>query len=104
VKLCGFEGCSHKAKSHGLCASHNRQRLRGTPLRPLAAPRGRQGSGRRGPRADRRRTEPPCSFEGCGRPNNGKGLCAAHRAQRKQGRPLVPVGAAKRWWWPIESM
>jgi hypothetical protein len=99
--VCSFVSCERQAKARGLCVGHVRQFYRGRPLRPLGAPRGRNGHGvSHGPIG--RRTPPTCSFEGCGRPNNGGGLCAAHRAQRRQGRPLVPIGAAKRWWWPIE--
>jgi hypothetical protein len=95
---CAYEGCGKPRVAHGLCMGHYRQQLRGTPLRPLGLPRGRNASGRAGPRKPR----PRCTFEGCGRPRNGKGLCAAHRAQKAQGRRLVPIGAAKRWWWPVE--
>jgi hypothetical protein len=98
--VCSFEGCDHKRKARGLCMGHVRQFYRGQPLRPLGSPRGRNGRGTCG----RRRTQPlTCSFDGCGREPNGKGLCAAHRAQKAQGRKLVPVGAAKRWWYPIEG-
>lgn len=93
--VCSFEGCGGKRKALGLCWAHYAQQRRGQELRPLLP--------YRGPRGGRRRTSPSCSFPECGRPNNGGGLCAAHRAQKKQGGPLVPVGAAKRWWWPIES-
>jgi hypothetical protein len=79
---------------------HYRQQLRGRPLRPLRPARGRAAHGKPGPYG--RRTPPTCSFEGCGRPNNGGGLCSAHRAQKARGRPLVPIGAAKRWWYPVE--
>jgi hypothetical protein len=96
---CSFEGCGKPRVAHGLCMGHYRQGLRGTPLRALGPARGRNAYGRSGPRKPR----PRCSFEGCGRADNGKGLCAAHRAQQRRGVPLVPIGAAKRWWWPIES-
>jgi hypothetical protein len=98
---CSFEGCDHKRVARGLCMGHYRQQLRGRPLTPLRAPRGRQGHGISRPIG--RRTPSLCSFEGCGRPNNGRGLCAAHRAQKARGMALVPIGAAKRWWWPVEA-
>jgi hypothetical protein len=94
ARPCTFEGCDKERCARGLCVGHYRQQYRGTPLRPLYAPRGRGSRG----------AAPTCSFEGCGRPNNGKGLCAAHRAQKARGRRLVPVGAAKRWWWPVEPI
>ena len=95
--LCSFEPCERKAKARGLCVSHVRQLYRGRPLTPIGTARGRNGRGMHG----RSRIQPlTCSFEGCGRKPNGKGLCAGHRAQQARGRPLVPIGAAKRWWWP----
>jgi hypothetical protein len=93
---CSFEPCDRETRSKGLCWAHYAQQRRGQPLRPLLP--------YRGPHGGRRRTEPSCSFSECGRPNNGKGLCAGHRAQKARGRPLVPIGASKRWWWPIESL
>jgi hypothetical protein len=93
--VCSFEPCEHEARARGLCTGHYRQQSRGQSLRPLLE--GRRGA--RGPRTQ----GSTCSFEGCGRKPNGRGLCAAHRAQRKQGCPLVPIGAAKRWWYPIEG-
>ena len=32
-----------------------------------------------------------CSFEGCGRPHDSRGLCVGHNAQRKKGRTLTPL-------------
>lgn len=34
-KACGFKGCGRAAVGHGLCASHNRQRQQGKPLKAL---------------------------------------------------------------------
>jgi hypothetical protein len=87
--ICAFEGCGRRHKALGLCWGHYQQQYRGTPLRPLGPYRGPRGK------------LPPrlCSFEGCGRRHNGKGLCAAHRWQKKHKPKLVPVGAAKRWWY-----
>jgi hypothetical protein len=96
---CTYPPCGRDAKARGLCMGHYRQQNRGNPLRPLLAPRGRQGKGKRTGRSP----PPPCTFTGCNRPDNGKGLCASHRYQKKQGRQLVPIGAAKRWWWPVEA-
>ena len=95
--LCRFEPCDHEARARGLCVGHVRQFYRGRPLRPLGVARGRNGHGTYG----RPRIQPlTCSFPDCGRKPNGKGLCAGHRAQQARGCPLVPIGAAKRWWWP----
>jgi hypothetical protein len=91
---CRFEGCGKPSAGLGLCWGHYMQQRRGIPLRPLYGPHG-----------EGRRTAAPsiCSFPDCGRPNNGGGLCAAHRWQQKEGRKLVPVGAAKRWWFLTEA-
>lgn len=34
-----------------------------------------------------------CSFRGCRRKAECKGLCDAHRAQQRRGRPLSPIKA-----------
>lgn len=38
-RTCGFEGCTHKHDSNGLCTGHNRQRQAGQELRPLESRR-----------------------------------------------------------------
>jgi hypothetical protein len=37
-----------------------------------------------------------CSFDGCGRPSYGWGLCQAHYQQARAGKELRPVGYYKR--------
>lgn len=52
------------------------------------------------PRPRRRKHEEPrlCSFPGCGRAHNSKGLCCTHLAQIGRGRPLTPVREPRRNW------
>lgn len=38
-----------------------------------------------------RRYAPICSFPGCGRAHNSKGLCAPHGAMQRAGKPLRPI-------------
>lgn len=37
-----------------------------------------------------------CTFPDCGRPRVSFGLCGPHRIQRNRGRPLRPIGDAKK--------
>lgn len=38
---------------------------------------------------------PVCTFEGCGKPHRGLGLCGGHYQQRKAGKELRPLGRAE---------
>lgn len=61
--LCGFEGCTRRAKTRYLCAAHNHQRYLGKPLVPLPE-------------------SAPCVIETCDRncqdKNSRNGLCKVH--------------------------
>lgn len=35
--------------------------------------------------------KPPCTFDGCGEPQYGYGLCPGHNQQRRRGRALAPI-------------
>src|SRR5699024_10094898 len=39
----------------------------------------------------RRKYDPICSFPGCGRQHNSKGLCAPHGAMQRSGQQLRPL-------------
>lgn len=64
------------AVAKGLCQSHNKQRKKGQPLRPLRPFYGTKG---------------PCRFDGCPKPRVSGGYCAGHAAQYYSGRPLTPL-------------
>jgi hypothetical protein len=64
------------AVAKGLCQSHNKQRKKGQPLRPLRPFCGTKG---------------PCRFDGCPKPRVSGGYCAGHAAQYYSGRPLTPL-------------
>lgn len=38
-----------------------------------------------------RKYDPICSFAGCGRSHNAKGLCGVHGAMQRRGEPLRPI-------------
>lgn len=38
-----------------------------------------------------RKYDPVCSFPGCGRAHNARGLCAPHGAMQRRGEPLRPL-------------
>ena len=38
-----------------------------------------------------RKYDPICSFPGCGRPHNAKGLCSPHGTMQRAGQPLRPL-------------
>lgn len=40
---CAFPSCPRPSVARGLCAAHNRQRLRGKALTPLRKPHGQRG-------------------------------------------------------------
>lgn len=37
-----------------------------------------------------------CTFEGCGKPHMGRGLCKGHWQQQRLGKPLLPLYSKKR--------
>lgn len=37
-----------------------------------------------------------CTFDGCYRKLNAKGLCKAHYSQQRNGKPLTPIGSTNR--------
>ena len=41
-------------------------------------------------------TKRTCSFPGCDKRHESKGLCTLHSAQRRRGKPLTPLYATKR--------
>lgn len=54
-----------------------------------------------------RKYDPICSFAGCGRSHNAKGLCTIHGAMQRRGEPLRPIqkrtgplpkSASERFW------
>jgi hypothetical protein len=48
-----------------------------------------------------------CSFDGCGRKHDSRGLCKTHIKQLKEGRPLTPVKErlpdAERFWSHVDK-
>lgn len=67
--------------SYGLCGSHRSQQLRGQPLRAFT------------PRL--MKPDPICTFDGCDRRHDSKGLCKAHYKQHRAGKTLTPLRLKK---------
>lgn len=70
MNQCKFEGCDRQVVSHGLCGSHNRQRLRTGILKPIT------------PRRNH------CTEDNCNDKHYAKGLCRYHyyRVRHKKTR------------------
>ena len=80
-KQCSFDDCGKPHHAHGLCASHDRQRRKGQPLRPLDY---------KAPRVKR-----TCKEDGCQRRAVSLGLCNGHYKQLRKGKALREVGKPK---------
>ena len=63
-KTCTVEGCERPHKSHGYCATHYKQFLRGAPITPILKRDYNHGL--------------VCSVEGCDEPEKARGLCSTH--------------------------
>lgn len=74
---CIFVGCDRPQYAHGLCETHNQQRLRGAELKPIR----------------KYRPAPPCGICGDGTPSavktSGQPLCRKHHAQWLRGKDVA---------------
>jgi hypothetical protein len=114
---CPFDGCTRLVKVKGLCAGHYQQQWEGRPLTPLGSAPARKPCP--GPECKEtvvrasycpghaqqvkngvalgplNRAKKPCRFETCDRlapamRGATHGLCPAHYAQMRRGKPLKP--------------
>lgn len=83
---CSIDGCSHQAKTKGLCEMHySRARRHGDPnVQGIKA------------RPRKHATTPICSVHECGKPVLAKGLCTAHYGRFKNHGSTDFLGKQKR--------
>ena len=74
---CIFVGCARVTSNAtwGLCSGHTKQVKTKGVLRPLKE----------------MNVYSNCTFEDCGKPHSGRGLCVGHYTQWRAGKPLTPL-------------
>lgn len=80
---CSVPGCERQRTAKGLCHTHNKYRLKGTPRERLRPIRGRRANNER----------VACSVSGCQRHGAYKGMCAMHWRRKTKGVPAHMMAA-----------
>lgn len=103
--VCIIENCGNIAWSKGLCRGHYLQKRDGKPFGEVRQhepiPCGVDGCRKTAVTRDycqshynkmlATTSEKTCSYDGCDRKHESKGLCKTHAAQRRRGQNLTPI-------------